>query len=140
MGGDHIVGKIEQLSGNGYTTPTSSFGIITDGKRLGIMEDYFLPKNIDQTKYKFDEGNVLEELAKYIKDTYSQHYAAQDGDRQLLEDVEDAGDIVPVCRWNASKYLRRYGKKAGYNRDDLFKSLHYIIILLGSDNKGKVKK
>ena len=90
--------------------------------------------------YKFDEATVLAELKKYIDLTYGQHYAAKDSNRQLLEDVEDAGDIVPYCRWNIIKYARRYGRKNGHNRDDLFKVLHYAIILLGSDNKGKIVK
>jgi len=38
------------------------------------------------------------------------------------------------CQANAIKYLIRYGKKMGKNRKDLLKSIHYIILLLSSED------
>jgi hypothetical protein len=40
------------------------------------------------------------------------------------------------CQANAIKYLCRYGKKDGKNRKDLLKAIHYIVLLMSSeDNK-----
>jgi hypothetical protein len=86
--------------------------------------------------YKFKEDEVLREVAEYLEKTYKSHYV-DNNNRQLMEDIVDEGDAIPFCRWNSIKYLRRYGKKNGFNRDDLLKSLHYCIIMLGvtKDNK-----
>ena len=35
---------------------------------------------------------------------------------------------------NAIKYLARFGKKNGRNRKDLLKAIHYIILLMSSEN------
>jgi hypothetical protein len=37
------------------------------------------------------------------------------------------------CQANAIKYLCRYGKKNGYNRNDLLKAVHYIILLMSEE-------
>ena len=39
------------------------------------------------------------------------------------------------CQANAIKYLARYGKKAGKNRKDLLKAIHYIVLLMSSEDK-----
>ena len=39
------------------------------------------------------------------------------------------------CQANAIKYLCRYGKKAGRNRKDLLKGIHYIVLLMSSEDK-----
>ena len=41
------------------------------------------------------------------------------------------------CQANAIKYLSRYGRKSGYNRKDLLKALHYVILLLNNDKDKK---
>jgi hypothetical protein len=38
------------------------------------------------------------------------------------------------CHANAIKYLCRYGKKAGKNRKDLLKAIHYIVLLMSSED------
>jgi hypothetical protein len=44
------------------------------------------------------------------------------------------GDAAPTFRNTALKYLWRYGKKNGNNRDDLMKALHYIMLTLYVDH------
>jgi hypothetical protein len=39
------------------------------------------------------------------------------------------------CQANAIKYLCRYGKKSGKNRKDLLKAIHYIVLLMSSEDK-----
>ena len=37
------------------------------------------------------------------------------------------------------KYLCRYGKKNGQNRKDLLKAIHYIVLLMSSEDNNIIK-
>ena len=80
-------------------------------------------------KYKFDEGQTLDELREYIDKTYGGHYTSGTG-YDFLDIAKDMGIGRDFCHGNAIKYLIRYGKKEGYNRKDLMKAIHYIIVLM----------
>ena len=78
---------------------------------------------------KFREGQYVLELKWYIDRTYKQHYSNKSGlqVQEILKDLEIGKEF---CQGNAIKYLMRYGKKKGYNRDDLMKALHYTILMM----------
>ena len=80
---------------------------------------------MQENTLKFKEGQYILELKRYIDSTYTQHYSNKSGlqVQEILKDLE-------ICQGNAIKYLMRYGKKKGYNRADLLKSLHYTILML----------
>ena len=78
--------------------------------------------------YKFDEGEILKQIQKYIDGTYDQHYAS--GKIKSTEFIIDAGHGLGFAVGNIIKYAQRYGKKAGYNKKDLMKVIHYAIIAL----------
>ena len=80
-------------------------------------------------EYKFNEGNVLKKLKEYIDNTYALHYAK--GKIQSTEVIFDSEHGEGFCIGNILKYAQRYGKKDGRNKDDLYKIIHYAIILLG---------
>lgn len=80
-------------------------------------------------EYKFNEDVLLKEFKEYIDKTYSQHYAA-DGQIQSLEVIIDRGHGKGFTHGNIDKYNGRYGKKAGYNRKDIQKILHYALLAL----------
>ena len=86
-------------------------------------------KNID---YKFSEGTLVKELGQYIDSTYGKdrgsHY--NQNKFQATEFIVDGGHGEGFCIGNILKYAQRYGKKEGYNRNDLMKVLHYGIIAL----------
>ena len=84
--------------------------------------------------YKFRENEILEEIQKYVDATYVQHYAT--GKIQSTEFIVDSGHGLGFTIGNILKYAQRYGKKDGFNRNDLFKVIHYAIIAL-SINKGE---
>ena len=42
----------------------------------------------------------------------------------------NAGHGEGFCIGNIIKYAQRYGKKGGFNRNDLTKVAHYVIIML----------
>ncbi len=84
-------------------------------------------------EYKFNEDKVLKRLKRYIDFTYEQHYGK--GKIQATEVIFDAGHGDSFCIGNILKYAQRFGKKGGKNPDDIFKIVHYGIILLGELEK-----
>lgn len=78
--------------------------------------------------YKYNEDKILIELQAYLDKTYNQHYST--AKFQAAEFIIDAGHGLGFAAGNIIKYASRYGKKNGYNRDDILKILHYAVILL----------
>ena len=78
--------------------------------------------------YVFNEEKILEEIKDGIDKTYSSHYAQNKV--QSTEFIADAGHGEGFCIGNIIKYAQRYGKKNGYNREDLKKIIHYAIIMM----------
>ena len=78
--------------------------------------------------YKFSEDKLLEDLKDYIDKTYHQHYNRSKF--QATEFIIDGGHGLGFSIGNILKYAQRYGKKNGYDRNDLLKVLHYGIIAL----------
>ena len=46
------------------------------------------------------------------------------------------GQVIKDWDWKTGDF-KRYGKKKGYNQDDLLKVVHYAIILLGAEHYDK---
>ena len=84
-------------------------------------------------EYKFNENEILKEIQKYVDSTYEQHYAT--GKIQSTEFIIDIGHGLGFTIGNIIKYAQRYGKKNGYDEKDLYKIIHYAIILLGQKIK-----
>ena len=64
-------------------------------------------------------------------------YSPSRNEKSLVENI----NIVPISVGipiitNAIKYLMRYGKKQGRNEKDLYKAIHYIVLLISSE-RGK---
>ncbi len=102
-------------------------------------DDFELPlliqsMNNDPNRYKYNEEQILEELADYISGTYRQHYSAGDDKIQTLDLIEACGDGEAFCRSNILKYASRYDKK-GTARRDIIKILHYAVLLLHFNDK-----
>ena len=86
------------------------------------------PKQVPE--YKFNEDLMLSRLEQYINNTYNQHYAQ--AKTQTTEIAFEQGHGEGFCMGNIIKYTQRFGKKDGKNEQDLYKIIHYAIILLGS--------
>lgn len=82
---------------------------------------------------KFGEIDVLDEVYKYIVSTYNQHYG-KDG-VQAFDLIKRRGHARGFCVGNAMKYLDRYGEKDGFNRKDLLKAIHYIILEMATSEE-----
>ena len=87
---------------------------------------------------KFNEDIILDKLKKYIDFTYSQHYGS--GKIQSTEVTFDAGHGESFCIGNILKYAQRFGKKEGKNEADLYKIIHYAVMLLGQMDKEEKEK
>ena len=85
-------------------------------------------KKLSKVNYKYNEGETLDELLKYIDSTYDEHYSKNKF--QATEFIIDGGHGEGFCMGNIMKYAQRYGKKDGKNRKDLLKVIHYAIIAL----------
>ena len=85
---------------------------------------------MSEINYKYNEDEILLQVADYINGTYSQHYAANQ--IEASEFIMDAGHGEGFFMGNILKYAQRYGKKgdAAQARKDLMKILHYAIIQL----------
>lgn len=89
--------------------------------------------------YHFNEPKVLEELQIYIDSTYHSHYVGED-DVQAFDLISAAGHGEGFCIGNIIKLASRYGKKAGKNKQDLMKILHYGTMLMNIHNKKEETK
>ena len=80
---------------------------------------------------KYNEQAILRKIERYIESTYKQHYASQDN-LQAMDIFRSLKIDKNFCQANAIKYLLRYGKKDGHNDKDLYKAIHYIVLLLAN--------
>ena len=80
---------------------------------------------------KFKEKQVLARVSEYINSTYSKHYAQSE--IQATEFINATGYGEGFCLGNIIKYAQRFGKKGttvAEKEKDLFKIIHYAVILL----------
>ena len=89
---------------------------------------------------KYNEDKILKEIGDYIKSTYGQHYAQVAEGVQVQDLLRSCGIDKDFCQANAIKYLARFGKKDGRNRKDLLKAVHYIVLLMSSEDESNAKK
>ena len=83
---------------------------------------------------KYNEEKILEEIKHYLESTYTQHYSVDKNGFQVQDMLRHLGIDKDFYWTNAIKYLARYGKKSGKNRKDLLKAIHYIILLMSSED------
>ena len=83
---------------------------------------------MEKIDYKYNEGELIKEFLEYIDSTYGQHYSMNKF--QATEFIVDNGHGVGFTAGNVMKYVQRYGKKNGRDRQDLLKVLHYALMLL----------
>ena len=83
---------------------------------------------MEKIDYKYNEGELIKEFQEYIDSTYGQHYSMNKF--QATEFIVDNGHGVGFTAGNVMKYVQRYGKKNGRDRQDLLKVLHYALMLL----------
>ena len=88
-------------------------------------------------RMKYNEEEIIEEVYRYTKSTYNEHYSTDGKGLQAMDIFRNMNTDKDFCQSNAIKYLIRYGKKQGRNEKDLIKAIHYIILLISSERKDK---
>ena len=94
-----------------------------------------MPENTNANGFwKYNEDKILKQLEEYIAGTYSQHYVDRTGGgtEQNLDKIKH-NRREGFCAGNITKYTDRYDTK-GTPRADLFKVLHYTILLINHLN------
>ena len=94
---------------------------------------------MNEVKMKYGEDKIINEIDTYLKSTYQQHYSTTDEGFQVQDILRHLNINKGFCQANAIKYLCRYGKKNGYNRTDLLKAVHYIILLMSEEKHDETK-
>lgn len=84
------------------------------------------PKSVN---FAYSEGESLAELTAYIAATYGEHYAKA-GSQLFDHFLGEPEQIEHFCKLSAAKYILRFGHKAGRNRKDILKALHYLVLML----------
>ena len=90
------------------------------------------------TGFRFKEDELFREVLGYIAGTYEQHYAHEiDGKNiQIIDLWEGLGSLETTARDTAMKYLARFGRKGGKNQKDLYKAVHYILLMMYASRQG----
>jgi hypothetical protein len=83
---------------------------------------------------KYNEDKIIKEISDYISNTYTEHYSTTKDGFQVQDMLRHLGIDKDFCQANAIKYLARYGKKNGKNRKDLLKAIHYVVLLMSSED------
>jgi|TARA_X000001036_G_scaffold401738_1_gene407041 hypothetical protein len=94
---------------------------------------------MNEAKMKYKEDKIINEIKSYVESTYTQHYSTTDEGFQVQDILRHLDINKDFCQANAIKYLCRYGKKNGYNRNDLLKAVHYIILLMSEESNDENK-
>ena len=90
---------------------------------------------------KYNEDIILQKIREFIKKSYHGHYTTTKEGFSAIDIFRELSIDKDFCHANAIKYLLRYGKKQGKNQDDLYKAIHYIILLISSESdRGKGNK
>tara|TARA_R110000851_G_scaffold39966_1_gene101068 strand:+ start:9924 stop:10292 length:369 start_codon:yes stop_codon:yes gene_type:complete len=76
--------------------------------------------------YKYNEKEFMKEAKNHIDTTYENHYS---GGVQVVEYIMSNAETLDYLKGNIIKYIHRYGKKHGYNDEDLYKAIHYITMM-----------
>tara|TARA_B100000519_G_scaffold97706_1_gene85009 strand:+ start:444 stop:713 length:270 start_codon:yes stop_codon:yes gene_type:complete len=84
---------------------------------------------------------MVNEKHKKILEEVLNHCSSEKGTTKYGKDVEvvdllsSTGDLMSFCKGNVIKYVSRHGKKTEMNDpSDLFKAIHYILIMLEEMN------
>lgn len=109
---------------------------------VGILSPYavvgpnydVLSTSVSTINYKYAEDKIINDFKAHVDATYKSHYTVEDEDIQCFDAWIAMGDATPTFRNTALKYLWRYGKKNGNNKQDLMKALHYVLLCLYNDH------
>lgn len=123
--------------GGASSSDTITFGDSYSSPDVFNLNSYNIKMTEDTNKngfWKYNEDKILKQLEEYIASTYRQHYVDRTGGgkEQTLDKIKH-NRREGFCAGNVTKYIDRYDTK-GTPRADLFKVLHYTILLINHLN------
>ena len=123
--------------GGASSSDTITFGDCYSSSDVFNLNSYNIKMTEDTNKngfWKYNEDKILKQLEEYIASTYRQHYVDRTGGgkEQTLDKIKH-NRREGFCAGNVTKYIDRYDTK-GTPRADLFKVLHYTILLINHLN------
>ena len=95
-----------------------------------------LEKKMTDSRNKYHEDQILEDIKDYVSSTYNGHYTGTKHEYRNVQtlDLMASRDLASTfCQANILKYGSRYGSKDGRNKKDLMKVIHYAMLLLHFD-------
>ena len=118
------------VNSHNYTLTLSSEGPY----KYNIIKEQITMTENQNGFWKYNEDKILKQLEDYIASTYRQHYVDRTGGgkEQTLDKIKH-NRREGFCAGNVTKYIDRYDTK-GTPRADLFKVLHYTILLINHLN------
>jgi hypothetical protein len=105
-----------------------------------LFQDILDVKKSSGPNLKYNEEALINELLEYTKSTYGQHYVGEDNIQYMDMVMSDIDNGLGFLKHSAGKYINRLGKKEGFNRKDIMKSLHFLILLLYKADKDIFKE
>jgi hypothetical protein len=127
--------QLEQLQDFIYAAGAVPFASFGNSSPDTITFNLKMPEDTNKNHFwKYNEDKILKQLEEYIAGTYSQHYVDRTGGgtEQTLDKIKH-NRREGFCAGNVTKYIDRYDTK-GTPRADLFKVLHYTILLINHLN------
>ena len=95
-----------------------------------------LKENMSDSRNKYHEKEILQDVEEYVSRTYNGHYTGTKHEYRNVQtiDLMASRDLASdFCQANILKYGSRYGSKDGKNKKDLLKVIHYAMLLLHFD-------
>lgn len=130
-----MMGRCLHLPLIAFTIMDENFNHLTDNMaNTGSTIKFNQYDNKSRHVWKYNEDKILKQLEEYIASTYRQHYVDRTGEsnEQTLDKIKH-NRREGFCAGNITKYIDRYDTK-GTPRADLFKVLHYTILLINHLN------
>ena len=116
------------------TTPSVGSVNIPQYNSFSSLDDIIITLDDEKISYKYAEDRIISDFKAYIDKTYSEHYKTEQQNIECFDAWIALDDATPTFRNTALKYLWRYGKKNGSNKNDLMKALHYTLMCLYNDH------
>ena len=102
-----------------------------------MYSHYFTEEKPMAHYFKYHEEEILKDIEEYVSRTYQGHYTGKSHEYRNVQtiDLMASKELASgFCQANILKYGSRYGNKAGRNKKDLMKVIHYAMLLLHFDN------
>lgn len=99
-------------------------------KKVAYSEQALVEES-PMTPYKYSEHDFMTRCMEHIDQTYvagstKGHYT---GEIQSTEYIMSKATTFDFLTGNIDKYISRFGKKNGYDVDDLYKAVHYLMMM-----------